>query len=140
MNDIAMATSMLNRLVSALDWLGITFTAFMFIAAIWKPQRIASPMTFRMAVILFAFSIITPATVSGTWNLSNIGETPDPTSQYSTRISSGPSQTMVRVMNASSDGARILLGLAIALGVLSLVEGDRPRMVRRSEGIGPPAA
>jgi hypothetical protein len=120
MNEASMMATM-NRLVAALDWIGITYMAFMFIAVIWKPQRICSPGSFRLSVFLFALSLIVPSVVSGTWNLWNAVDTSTPTTQFSTSRASG--SKMVYVVQATGDLARIMLATSIGFGILSLIEG-----------------
>src|SRR4051812_22848139 len=121
MNELSMMNSMFSRLANALDWLGLIYVAFMFIVVIWRPNRVCYTGSFRLSIILFAASVISPAVVNFYWNLTRATTT---TSGSPYQQNSGSNreteQRMYMISQCAQEGARMMLGMAVAMGILSL--------------------
>jgi hypothetical protein len=130
-SEIIMMNSVLSRIATVFDWLGHLFIAFMFVVAIWKSQRIYSITAFRFSVILYALHIVTPPTVDAFWNIYNMTSSPTPSpsqNYYGAPSRQDDGQTMMQTMAIAGDTSRIMLALAVAIGLLSLIE---PEYLRR---------
>lgn len=136
MNEMMMMNSVLSRVMAAFDFLGYVFIVFMFITAIWKPNRIYSYSAFRYSLLLFAGTLAVPATVDMIWNAYNlISQTKTPTTNFG-RSTPNEAQTMMLSSAIAANIARILMGSSVAVGILSLIDPDR----RRREGMTLPPA
>jgi hypothetical protein len=136
MSEMMMMNSVLTRVIAAFDFLGYVFIVFMFITAIWKPNRIYSYSAFRYSLLLFAGTLAVPATVDMIWNAYNlISQTKTPTTNFG-RSTPNEAQTMMLSSAIAANIARILMGSSVAVGILSLIDPDR----RRREGMTLPSA
>jgi hypothetical protein len=130
MNELSMLNSMISRLANALDWLGIVYVSFMFIVVIWKPNRIFSVGTYRLSVLLFALSVLSPAVVNFGWNFykANQGSAASQSGYSPARDATRETESRIFLLSqCAQEASRIMLGVAIALGILSLLESPHAR-------------
>jgi hypothetical protein len=142
MKDMTVLNSILTRPANALDWLAIVYVASMFLVAIWRPNRIVGIGAFRLSVIVFAMSVMTPGVIGFGWNFyraQDVGSASQSSFNPYYPSPDTPGQTeqrMVYITQCASDASRVMLGMAIALGLLSLLE--RPGVYRREQAATKP--
>ena len=103
-------TWVLQQLFSGgLTWAQVAVVASLFLAAIFRPERIVNPGLFRLAGILLALSIVLPPILNGAL-VSSMGSSPGPPF----RVLTGPSSLIAMV-------GPLFFGVALCCGLFSLI-------------------